>query len=687
MDLQSKIWEVISGSFPSLNVHPTWLAFVTKLVALFDSKYGFTYVLPLKDDVDAAATFATLMSSDMGNELVSTCAYGPLYRHHGIFATSPAVRCCVVSSNDTALSAYARERLVPFLRHVLGVHNATPLNYALSQPVELTYEAYATKRSFLGFGAPKDDEQKFLRSFVAAIDSKMGVMHAHTWYNCVNSNRDQHDLALHEAFLMLRKLKPQITAAGSAQVTLTAEQIALEGKVENLLRYTTLLAYYHAFFSIGAGARCRVAAQYDRGGTPFKSDLIQVHLQHYDDVMDFIALQPRLVRLTCKEVGKDAGKSETYSWQAGGLRASSMNASILTHQYVQACLLRDPNCTLHGAVHYGSLDYLMGTAFAILTPRETRSSSFSLPMQYLSMVGAIMAGTDPTRSVSFVSATPTRLREAFAGQWPVRLLGVRDAKGKVHIADGDDAKDLAAVKAPFTVDEAHGIADVVLRQLLNPLHTSANASHIVLPARYGVKYVTHDNLTSVQGNVREWTMNHVAYLNVYGDLLPAAAPLAGDLGGYDFVQTLDEDGDAVAHSVDAMKHNGIDLKEVMRIASEVIPTKEGTPYPLTAIAAFLRDGKLWEDDLPDGYKGPEVQHLCKSWLPIGDYRWLCNGASNASAFAGELFFHLNLGFDAPVEFVVRVKGLGSLGYVVNLFAFVPIFGTIIAPMKEVKHEY
>lgn len=275
-----------------------------------------------------------------------------------------------------------------------------------------------------------------------------------------------------------------------------------------------------------------------------------------------------------------------------------------------------------GPILVGGYDFLSMASGAVISPRRARLSSDPMAMQQLSLLLAIMSATDMTRSVEFIGKTPSALREQLGKDKAVIV--ERMAIGKSP-ADFDKFKKLQSLTA--LTDR-----EIVLQKIINPLHTAKGAVHTSMYRGQGLQFYSFDNMTAEPGNVRDWVVRHGAYIAAWNQKRSAK------LGALDLTSPTD-----------------------FVVALKTLAESDDLPRSYRSLV-----GK-WVEKHDQG-----VGDFLGSMPVVGEVAVLCDlQNSGLQPFTDEFFFSLEIPFRSESPFVVRLKGLGQEGYVVNIFVASP----------------
>lgn len=607
IEYNPSLWGVVSAAFDSSLYHPDVLKFAIGFATLFDGINGRQTALVLPNTADGVLDLGNVVKHSPDTFIATTM--GPSFRPGGCLEPTARVKTLIVDNLPAHQQTYATVYLLPTIKMLL---RGQRLSAAAECPLN-NYHALLHARNFFGNGVTNEFKLTLLLRFIRDMGERFNSQYLKDEFTALNGTNLYGTLiqSLDSIFLLVQQ-KKWYKMVGK-QLQLTAGATAMMDQLEKLLHLKLDLAYYYAANSFTAAGRIRLTR-----GAPLPETFRGPKIERYSDIVDCVNSYPFLVPL--------------LGW-ADKIEGAATLEGALTDGELKR-------------VHYATFDYLRDDALALIQPHAARTTSSSWPVRQLTLVAAIMAGTDVTSSIKFVGRPPTFIRQAFR---------------KEAMVEAVDAKGLASNE----ILELFGCADageLVFGRLVNPTYTDANASHTIYHRAQGLKYYSSDNRTFANSNIKEWVLHHGAYITEWSAL--------AEKGLLPAVFERDEEGKV--HSP---------FKDILpAFAASDAPTCARDVARVFVAAHTYREEPSSAPATAPALGVPELDFV-GAWPCVADFTWLLK-RGDIPAFEKTGFYTIDLPFEDPCSFVVRVKGLGEDGIVANLIAYHP-YG--INDLKRSKH--
>jgi len=620
LNLHPTMWTCIDEAFDSKKHHPDLLGFVATAVMLFDGRAGQQNVAVHPDLSTDVNKLITLMGRP-GTENLVYSNVGVSTRAHGLLSSSCRCRTTFVDNDDAFVKAYTKLVVIPEMARVLG-------RGSFSSPKHIhlfNYHTVLWLRNYFGMGVPGEYNDDLVDCFVSDTSARFETPAVHqAWADYIAARTNVPAMLTTVYELIVTKTFVKTVSAG--QLTLTVGATAQTDIMVKALKAKAILGLYYAYNSFARAGRIRLTPN-----DVAKEPRLTVHIQRQQDIVECANSYPVLIPLlgwhgSVEGNATLVGAMTVRGYEDYKARQEENHGEILSEAAWRK--------TAEGAlepVMFASTAYLAGDAFALIQPHRSRTSNNAAPMSQLVLTASIMAATDATQTIKYVGRVPAYVRDAWAKEVIVEPAGL----------NADDAVE----KKIIGLFGAASARELVMKHLINGAYTVAGAVHNKLYRAQGYPYFNPDNMTREHTNVLEWTLRHGPYVTAWSGLTAAGLmPSIGDTG-HTFASAL-----------------------------EKFVVDESVPFCARSVAAAVLKRMKAKQEIAADFV---LSQAC-----IGDYTWLCK-PNKRFVFKEEAFFTLEIPYATKTPFVVRVKGLGDKGYVVNLISYCAT-GINSSRVKEVK---
>jgi hypothetical protein len=619
-NIHPTMWACIDNAFDSKKYHPDLLGFVATAVMLFDGRAGQQNVAVHPDLSHDVNKLITLMGRP-GTENLVYSDIGVSTRAHGLLSSSARCRTTFVDNDDAFVKAYAKLIVIPAMARIFG-------RGSFSSPKHIhlfNYHTILWLRNYFGMGVPGDYDDHLVVRFVSDTSTRFDapvVRQAWADYIAVRQNIPTMLTSVYELIVM----KTFVKTGSAGQFALTVGAAGQADLMIKALKAKAVLGLYYAYNSFARAGRIRLTPN-----DVAKEPKLTVRIQRQQDIVECVNSYPVLIPLLGwhGSVEGDAtlrGAMTVRGYEQYKARQKKNHDKVLS----EATWRKTAEGSLE-PVMFSSTAYLAGDAFALIQPHRSRTSNNAAPMSQLVLTASIMAATDATQTIKYVGRVPAYVRDAWAKEVIVEPAGLNA---------GDTVE-----KKIIGLFGAASARELVMKHLVNGTYTVGGAVHNKLYRTQGYPYFNPDNMTRESTNVLEWTLRHGPYVTAWSGL--TAAGLMPSIG---------------------------DAKHTFASALEKFVVDESVPFCARSVAAAALKGTKAKHEIAADFV---LSQAC-----IGDYTWLCQ-PSKRFVFEEEAFFTLEIPYATKTPFVVRVKGLGDKGYVVNLISYCAT-GINSSRLKEVK---